>query len=269
MGEVARPGSRGEIQLLWTGGWDSTFRLLWLTCVERRDVQPYYVAEAGRASTRAELAAMAAIREQLRASDAAAAERIRPLIVQPGDEVKQHEIIRASFERLLTRAFIGSQYQWLADFCRQFELTGLELAIHRDDKAHALLERIVGPGTPDDRRPAVPLSLRGGDEYVVFGAFRFPVFHLAKVDMQRLAQEYGFDQLMELTWFCHAPRANGTPCGRCSPCVYTMEEGMSRRLPWSSRLRYHLRVVARIRHWFMRHPSLHQELRRLRQRAGA
>jgi hypothetical protein len=268
MAQAVTPEAEGEVLLLWTGGWDSTFRLLWAASVEGRRVRPWYIAEQGRASTAAELAAMSAILERLGRSDPVAAARVQPLTVVPSGHISGHDDIRASFDRILGRAFIGSQYLWLADFCRQYALDGLELSVHRDDKAHALLDGIVVPGPPEDPRPTVSASRAGSDEHALFGAFRFPVFHLSKVDMQRLAREQGFDGLMELTWFCHAPRADGTPCGRCSPCVYTMEEGMARRLPWSSRVRYHTRVVARLRHWLMKHPALHARIRKLRGAGG-
>ena len=75
----------------------------------------------------------------------------------------------------------------------------------------------------------------GSVEYAVFSCFRFPVFSLTKVDMHALSQKAGFDDIMELTWFCHAPRPNFRPCGICNPCLYTMEEGLSRRIPLTSR----------------------------------
>jgi len=40
---------------------------------------------------------------------------------------------------------------------------------------------------------------------------------------------------MEMTWFCHRP-VRGKPCGLCAPCVYTIEEGLARRVPWSRRV---------------------------------
>jgi hypothetical protein len=52
-------------QLLWTGGWDSSFRLLQLVLVERRPVRPIYVIDTGRPSTLFELRAMEAIRAGL------------------------------------------------------------------------------------------------------------------------------------------------------------------------------------------------------------
>jgi len=54
----------GEVNLLWTGGWDSTFRLLYLVFVEKRRVQPYYIVDTERRSTLNELKTMHLIREK-------------------------------------------------------------------------------------------------------------------------------------------------------------------------------------------------------------
>jgi hypothetical protein len=43
------------VNLLWSGGWDSTFRLLELILVRRRPVKPYYVIDSQRMSTGVEL----------------------------------------------------------------------------------------------------------------------------------------------------------------------------------------------------------------------
>jgi hypothetical protein len=84
-----------------------------------------------------------------------------------------------------------------------------------------LLERTIPPDT----------DLR------LFQQFRFPIFSCTKVEMQRVAREQGFADLMEMTWFCYSPTRRMEPCGRCNPCRYTAEEGLSRRIPRVTRLR--------------------------------
>lgn len=53
--------------LLWTGGWDSTFRLLSLLLGEQREVQPYYIIDSlrYRPAVPAEREAMRLIRQRL------------------------------------------------------------------------------------------------------------------------------------------------------------------------------------------------------------
>ena len=53
------------VPLLWTGGWDSTYRLLYLLLVDGTAVQPIYLVEYQRKSALHEVASMARIRERL------------------------------------------------------------------------------------------------------------------------------------------------------------------------------------------------------------
>ena len=42
---------KGNVNILWTGGWDSTFQLLSLLLLHGRKVTPYYLIDAERLST--------------------------------------------------------------------------------------------------------------------------------------------------------------------------------------------------------------------------
>ena len=115
----------------------------------------------------------------------------------------------------------------------------------RDDRAAAFLEphvvRDENAGDPYYRLRDNPAA----DDLRLFERFRFPVFDKTKRDMQRLAAERGFADILELTWFCHLPTADGRPCGTCKPCRYTIEEGLGRRSPLRGRLRFHRRRLTR------------------------
>jgi hypothetical protein len=234
------------IRLLWTAGWDSTYRLLDALLVRGKAVQPYYLVDPGRPSTPNELRAMEQIAIAIAARDRAAAARLaRPVVTSVAD-LRPDDRTTARFERLRARSHLGGQYDWLARFAAQHGLDDLELAIHRDDKAAAFLQQHVvreaGRGDPYHRLRDAPPD----DDLRIFERFRFPVFDMTKRDMQRAARLGGFEGLMELTWFCHIPTADGRPCGRCNPCRYTIEEGLAWRIPLRTRLRNH-RVVQRIR----------------------
>ena len=57
--------SHRETSLLWTGGWDSTYRLLELLLVHGGTVQPYYLIDTHRRSLRLELRTMRRIKSLL------------------------------------------------------------------------------------------------------------------------------------------------------------------------------------------------------------
>jgi len=251
--------------LLWTGGWDSTFRLLSLVLGEAREVQPYYIIDSlhYRPAVPAEREAMRLIRQRLIRRYPEAAVRLADTLECRLTDIDADEETARYYERCLATGFIGGQYEWLARYCRQQGIEGMELSIHRDDKARELLAELIGPS-----RDRLDPRFAGDCRYELFKSFRFPLFDITKRQMLAEAHNLGFEELMKLTWFCHRPR-RGAPCGTCNPCIYTIEEGLSERVPLAGRIRYHLRVIPRVRHWLARHPDLYMRVRALYRRLRA
>ena len=224
-------------KILWTGGWDSTFQLLRLLFLEKRQVEPYYLIDEGRASTGTELLTMKRIRQRIREVNASADQLIHPTKYFSVSQVPSHSEITHAYREIKNVSFIGSQYDWLARFCEYQGIGGLQLCIHEDDKAAI----VVGPMV--DRPEQIGAPIKIGDkfsetnEYVLFKYFDFPIIALTRTDMAQIAKDCDWSQIMEMTWFCHSPR-NGRPCGRCSPCKYTIEEGLAWRIPIHRRFAY-------------------------------
>lgn len=235
---VAVTNAMPGVNLLWTGGWDSTFQLLRLLLVHRVPVTPYYLKDPTRPSTAIELDTMQRIRERLRAEHPHTAELLLPTRVSSVEELDAPQDIADAFDALRTRSFMGSQYVWLARFCRQHAITDMELCIHRDDKAHAAVESFVRPQQAAGGYPTwrIDQKYAGTDAYTLFGAFSFPVFEISKLEMDEEARQRGWQPLMGMTWFCHRPRKDAQPCGHCNPCLYTIEEGLGWRIPRSQRM---------------------------------
>jgi len=130
-----------EVMLLWTGGWDSTFRLLYLVFVEKRIVQPFYILDTERSSTLHELRAMHVIREEIARRSSRLADLIKPTIIVSVHDIKPDPEITAKFNRLREKHHIGSQYEWLARFARHWKISNLELGVHKGDHAYDLLSK--------------------------------------------------------------------------------------------------------------------------------
>ena len=224
------------VNLLWTGGWDSTFRLLQLLLVHRVPVVPHYLEDPTRASTRTELRTMARIGDHLREAYPHTRELLQPLRIAAVADVEEDPEIAGALREIRKRIFIGSQYAWLPAFCKQHAIADMELGVHVDDKVQALLRLYVMAF----EHPAGYSSIRvdprhaGYAEFRLFRYFSFPLFHIDKVEMGRQAEAEGWGAIMDMTWFCHTP-VRGAPCGFCAPCVYTIEEGLARRVPASRR----------------------------------
>ena len=248
--------------LLWTGGWDSTLRLLWLVLREQRHVQPYYILDnqERRPAVAEERAAMEKIRRRLAERYPDAAVRLSDTIECRLVDIDADTETFRYYERCLATGFIGGQYEWLARYCAAHGIDAMELAIHRDDKARELLSELI-----DSSRTRLDDRHRGDSRYELFRCFRFPLFDTTKREMRARAREAGFDEIMSLTWFCHRPR-KGQPCGTCNPCIYTIEEGLGERVPLAGRIRYRLRIVPRLRLWLARHHHLYLKTRALYRR---
>lgn len=226
------------INTLWTGGWDSTFRVLYATIIEKKTLKPHYIIDVHRKSSLRELQAISEVRALLERTHPEAAPRLLELELKLITEIKDNEEITSAYRRLTRKAPLGGQYDWLARYAYHAAIQNLELSVHIDDKAYYFLREKV---CKNANQVWVLKSEVIGDENI-FKFFSFPMLELSKTDMRIAAQENGFIHILERSWFCHQPK-NGKPCGVCNPCIYSMQEGMRYRFPLSSVINYYTRGV--------------------------
>lgn len=227
-------------QLLWTSGWDSTFRLLHLLLVRRYPVRPIYVLDPDRASLGMELKSIARIQNALFAAFPDTRKLLRPVTLIFKSDIPLDAAVTEDVAVLRSRFGLGDQYEWLARLAKHVGAP-LELSIQRvedaADRWHVLLENQMqerdlgyGPFFEICARPSIP-------ELRVLQGFRYPVLALTKPAMGEIARQHGFYGLLELSWFCHRPTADEKPCGTCAPCCYTREDGLGYRIGWRGNLR--------------------------------
>lgn len=224
--------------LLWTGGFDSTFRLCQLVLVERRPVLPIYIANPRRRSLLVELKAMEGIRQAIRRRDANAAALIRPTRLHLiADYLPVPAHIKRRYELLEQRCKVGSQYAWLAAAAETHDW-GAELCMPRHEPASDLQRAIFeSPGTDDP-------TLCADEAAKLFEYWRFPLLGLTKAEMRASAESKGFYNIVLLRVFCHEP-AFGRPCGRCRPCQIAIVDGADQDVTFATRPAVRLRDVWR------------------------
>ncbi|WP_289130536.1 hypothetical protein [uncultured Clostridium sp.] len=224
-----------KVNILWTSGWDSTFRLMQLLEKGEVKIQPYYIIDENRASTDIEIKKMNEIINMSIEKWNHCKELILPIKYINKNKINEYSNIINSFNKLKKQSFIGSQYEWLG--CVSHDVKELELCIHEDDKAHAFIkDYVVQKGDIEGKFYTIS---EDADEDVlnVFGNYKFPILDYTKLDMMKEAEEKNFKDIMMNTWFCHTP-INGEACGKCNPCIYTIEEGMKFRLSEKALKRY-------------------------------
>lgn len=231
------PSDKKSINLLWTGGWDSTFQLLQLLIIHRRQVTPFYLIDAERPSTGVEIQTIKRIKDRLLKEYPHTQELMQPTQYYSVTDISQDSKITEAFQSVLKDKFMGRQYEWLPRFCKENEIADIQLCIHIDDKAHFVIEHIVSESTDGFQTLfRVDPKFYEMNEYVLFRYFSFPIFNLSKTQMSAIADKQGWEKIMDMTWFCHQPTKKMNPCGKCNPCLYTIEEGLGRRIPIRSRI---------------------------------
>ena len=228
------------VNILWTGGWDSTYRVIKLA---HNDVviQPYYLIDDYRKSVEIEIETIKKLTSELRNADFTKC-RLNDVIIKKITEIEEDSEITEAYNTLLNKKFFGGQYDWLARFAKQ--LNGLELTIHQDDKAFEIIKQFGSlkkiNDSPKGEYFILDNSKSSAELIKVFGSFNFPILEYSKLDMKRDAEENRFINLMNKTWFCHTPIDNEA-CGICNPCIYTIEEGLKYRFSAKALRRYNIR----------------------------
>ena len=218
--------------MLWTGGWDSTFQLLQLLVDQKVSVTPFYLIDEERRSTGVEILTMRRIKSHLQNHFPDARQLLNATQYFAVGDIAPNPNITEAYKRIRDKSFIGSQYEWLARFCEEHKICDLQLCVEKagSSKAYALLSSMVKEVIHEGHNTfKVSENFSNTDEYAVFKYFSFPIFDLTKTEMVQVAREQGLDKIMNMTWFCHKP-IKGKPCGKCNPCISTIEEGLGGRI---------------------------------------
>ena len=214
--------STAKSNILWTGGWDSTFRILHTLIVQKKYVQPYYVVDVGRKSLTKELDAMKSIRKKLRNVYPEAFDLLMETIYTNKDDLVISENEKYYYKRFTDQYPIGSQYLWLSAFSKKYSLGDLELSIDKADYRNTWMEQLMPYMVTDGDRFMLQLKPGFDEKLTLFTNFRFPLLTTDKYKMEQIAREHGFYDILTLSWFCHYPFF-GRPCGNCRPCKLAME----------------------------------------------
>ena len=219
-----------SIDIFWTGGMDSTYRVLELILIEEKKVCPHYIIDLSRASTLYEIKAIEKIKSILNIRQPHTNEVLLPLNIVYKTDIKENEKITGWYKNIKKQLRIGIQYEWLARFAYQFKMNEIELCLERDPKGEEsdfdklLLGSFKGKG----HECRLNVNGHADPNLLLFKNFRLPIFHLTKLDLYHQAHQYGFADLLQLTWFCHKPTSKGSICGICYPCQIFMRSGLKK-----------------------------------------
>ena len=204
------------VNILWTGGWDSTSRMIQASR-EACTIQPYYIIDPDRPSSLKEIRQMQKIKNALKIkSPTSNIKDIKNLVL---DTLVIENKYKLAHKNLLKQCFLGSQYIWFGKLSKQIE--NLELCVHSVDKIGSLIRLMYSERNSGNYNKESDLEL-------LFGSMKFPLMGYTKLKMEEECIKNNDLDILNMSWFCFTP-INGTPCGLCNPCKYALEEGMLKR----------------------------------------
>ena len=234
-----------RINILWTGGFDSTFRVCQLSLIDV-EIQPIYIS-IKRESEAYELKAITEITNYINSKKESKC-TILPLNVVNYEDILPDKQVTDSLMKLRKEFKIGLQYDFLTRFARQSNIM-LEVGFEYDPLAG---EQGCFEKYGKLKKGTIPIFGQKNIEYYeldpdkssediinVFGKYRYglPLYHMDRTETVKAYKELGYEEVIPMTWFCAHP-INGKPCGLCTPCEGYMESNMSFRLPLRARLLY-------------------------------
>ncbi len=229
-----------KINILWTGGLDSTYRVLELS---RHEViiQPYYLASVNP-STQYELRAITELTEIIMKRQETKC-ALLPLIVVSKNQIQPNDAITNAWKNLYKKNHLGSQYDHVARFANQYDLV-LELGIEKDPKESTIYRCLEDNGgfIINEKEGYVMAHCEEEDMRLVFSNMRFPLplFNMTKQDEIKQYNLWNAGEVLNRVWFCYRP-VNGKPCGLCDPCQTYIEVGLENMIPPRRLALYNLR----------------------------
>lgn len=234
------------VRLLWTGGWDSTFRLLQLLLSEKKMVQPHYVIIPQECAG-TEIDTIHNIRRQLSRQYPETRDLLLPIEFIDSGKIKPNEKITAAYDAIKEKMYIAVQYEVIARYCEQNGYERMEIGIEKNSHSH----RVINDYLTDDEVSVFKIDKEKSPEsfYDLFRQIRFPLLEYDKIDMENVARERNWIDVMNMAWFCRRP-SKGRPCGFCGPCTDVLIDGMGWRLPLRARLFAYIQLP--FRKWWRR-----------------
>ena len=218
------------VNTLWTGGLDSTARIVELSR-KHVIVQPYYISDPNRGSTEYEKAAMKTILMRLNQDPNTKAE-ILPVKEIPLGEVEPDSHITSSWNRLHQMYHVGSQYDFLARYAKQHGIileVGIEKGEGRAQNSINTDSRMVQFEDHTGTNYKISRKDSTDDVWNIYRYFTFPLWDKDKHQEVAMMEQLGCSDIIGMTWFCHDPLL-GKPCGHCNPCKDARHYGFSWRL---------------------------------------
>jgi hypothetical protein len=200
------------------------------------------LVDTGRNSLDIEIKTMKKIKDQLFLEYPYTRELLNPIQYYNVNDISINGKITSTYNTILQKKHIGIQYERLARLCDQIGILNMHLSIEKplvlNEKYWDFqLDKLLCKTTVNSQIVyKIDSQFKETEEFKLFKYFIFPIRNLSKIQMALIAKEKGWNNIINLTWFCHNPYRKLKPCGRCKPCLMVINEGFGWRIPIERRV---------------------------------
>lgn len=243
---------RFSVNIFWTGGLDSTYRICELSKLNV-DIFPYYFRFPFRHNIKEELGAIEVMTKKIVQREDTVA-TLHPVQVIEMSEIDEEQEIREAYNWVKEHTIVEFglkrfpvQYLYLASFCKK---RGIECEIGMEFEPHSRIVSAINKYGALEKKEVGEISYFQLDKtksnpylssLLQYFHYPIPLFYMSKLDEVEGYKQLGMEDIIKDTWFCHNP-IHGKPCGFCSPCRQVVAAKMTYRLPkaaiWRHRFAY-------------------------------
>jgi len=220
--------------ILWTGGYDSTFRICQALIDEHKIVQPIYISDIidnipknnneRRHSQKNEYIAMQKIRKEIYKSFPNTKKNFLPLIdiqkINVENNIQYHMNILKKQKRVRRTT---CQYGAIAQLCKNFNQKSsipkfIEISVEKEPHGSMMYNTIHNKVDCIQDKCYLKKNLSSHDQSLnIFKYLVFSTLNYTKKNMLDISEKGGYKHIMKLTWSCWYPK-NNKPCGKCIMC---------------------------------------------------
>lgn len=230
------------VNILWSGGWDSTYMLI-QQLQKGKIVQPVYIVFNKRLINDLELKAMDTIRNNLLKINKFK-DKILPIKFINERDIPDNQEITNSRNYLYEKYGLGIQYSTIAKYALMDK--GIMLGLEKTPTKGAGITQAIRNDAKLvlDEDDVLVIDTNNSDKYIndLFGNIKFPILDITEVEMKEKLLEWNLLYIMDDVWFCYTP-IDGKPCGVCHPCEQKISCGMGYLMSDEALNRYQIKKM--------------------------
>ena len=224
---MKKKNGENRLEVLWSGGYDSTFMLCLLAKTKNVTIQPYYL-DIHRYIRNEEKRAIKEIFAILKRKKDLKAKILPVKIVKEEYTQPSPDIVQAWKKYNGEPYKIGGQQVRIAEFSKTHHgiCWGQERYLETPGHMTRLLIEKGNWKFTEDGVGYFDKEDCDADVYTLFGHLIAPVAKFNEQMMWEKIQEWGYEDVFEHIRFCYYPK-DGKPCGMCLPCQVKMKKKMN------------------------------------------